>query len=144
MAVFSGAILVYITPMFDSLASGTVYYSQMPIVVGERLMVGYVADSEDKRTQGLSGTKELKEDYAMLFMFDKPGKYGIWMKDMKYPIDIMWFDNRLNLIHYEDSVHPDTFPKTFRPPSEALYVVETNAGIRQAENLQLGNKLYIK
>ena len=49
-----------------------------------------VADTEASRIQGLSGTPSLSPNGGMLFDFEADGAHGIWMKDMKYPIDIVW------------------------------------------------------
>lgn len=49
-----------------------------------------VASNDRSRERGLSGKKGLAADEGMLFLFDRPDTYGFWMKDMKFPIDIIW------------------------------------------------------
>lgn len=94
-----------------------------------------VADTESKRVQGLSKSQPLKEGQGMLFLFDKPGKYGIWMKDMNYPIDIVWFDEHKEVVYFEQNISPQTYPKVFTPPVDALSVLELPAGFLEKHNL---------
>jgi len=100
-----------------------------------------VSDTEETRTKGLSDMEELKENTAMLFVFDKPDLYGFWMKDMKFPIDVIWLDEKMKITHIEKNVSPDTFPNKFFPPEKSLYVVEFNAGFSEQNSLMVGNIL---
>src|SRR3989304_3569969 len=50
-----------------------------------------IADTDEKRTKGLSGKSSLDEKSGMLFVFEKKGIIPIfWMKDMLIPIDMIW------------------------------------------------------
>ncbi len=44
--------------------------------------------------QGLSGRDSLPTDYGMLFVFPKSDIYEFWMKDMKFPLDIIWINTK--------------------------------------------------
>jgi len=57
-----------------------------------------LADTPEKRAQGLSGKKELNHDRGILFVFDKSDAYSFWMKDMNFPIDIIWLDEAKKVI----------------------------------------------
>lgn len=49
--------------------------------VGGKTVFVYVADTNETRMQGLSGTKNMPEDVGMLFVFPYPDTYpGFWMK----------------------------------------------------------------
>src|SRR5882672_5260542 len=50
----------------------------------------YNADTDALRTLGLSGHSPLAADEGMLFIFPAPGEYGFWMKDMLFPLDLVW------------------------------------------------------
>lgn len=87
-----------------------------------------LADTPEKRNLGLSGRENLPPRTGMLFTFDQPGKWGFWMKDMHFPIDIIWLDGNYRPIHAAESITPQSYPKTFYPPAPATYVLEINAG----------------
>ena len=99
------------------------------------------ADSAIERQRGLGGRTELSPDTVMLFSFPLDGLHGIWMKDMRFAIDIVWLDSERRVIHIEERVSPDTFPQTFRPDTPARYVVEMNAGTVKALGIEKGQQL---
>jgi uncharacterized protein len=75
----------------------------------------------------------MKEDEDMLFVYDRPSRQAFWMKDMKFPIDIIWLD--------EDGLKPCipslTCP-TYSPDKEAQYVLETAVGFLKKHQLTIG------
>lgn len=103
-----------------------------------------VSDTEETRVKGLSEMELLPDNSAMLFVFDKPDTYGFWMKDMKFPIDVIWLDEKMKITHIEKNVSPDTFPNKFFPPEKSLYVIEFNAGFSEQNGLVVGNILDLK
>lgn len=100
-----------------------------------------VLDTDALRIKGLSGTARLAPDEGMLFVFDQPGYHGIWMKDMNYPIDIVWLDQFKKIIYIEKNISPDTYPQVFIPTTEDMYVVEVNAGFLDTHNIKIGDEL---
>ena len=97
-----------------------------------------VADTEAERVQGLSGRNGLNESEGMLFVFDVPNKYGIWMKNMNFPIDIVWADGG-KIISIEKSVSPTSYPKVFYPTTSARFVLELPAGFCDTHDLKVGD-----
>jgi uncharacterized membrane protein (UPF0127 family) len=73
------------------------------IIAGVRLSVE-VADTPAERGRGLSGREMLPENSGMLFVFDTPGRYGFWMYGMKFPLDIIWIDERLRVVYFVENV----------------------------------------
>ncbi len=111
------------------------------IIIGESAVTVEVADSQDERVKGLSGRESLQPGNGMFFIFDEPGYYGIWMKDMNFPIDILWFDQYGELVHIEERVTPDTYPETFTPKEPSMYVLELPAGFVKSKSSKLGDKI---
>ncbi len=58
---------------------------------GQKIFVE-IADTEQKREKGLSERNSIGENEGMLFLFSQKGSYGFWMKDMRFPIDIVWIN----------------------------------------------------
>lgn len=98
-----------------------------------------VVSTDEGRVRGLSGRKELPERTGLLFVFEKSSVQGFWMKDMNFPIDIIWIDERLQVVGVERSVSPDTFPEVFYSPELVRYVLEVNAG--EASALKFGDSV---
>ncbi len=102
-----------------------------------------VADSLSERIKGLSDTPFLPDHVVKLFVFEVDGNHSIWMKDMNYSIDILWLGEDGLIVHIEKDVSPDTYPESFSSPTQARFVVETNAGFVEQNQVHLGDDFVI-
>lgn len=102
-----------------------------------------IANTPESREQGLSGLTGLPENHGLLFVFDTPGDYGIWMKDMNFSIDILWLSKDFKVVHIEDRVSPGTYPTVFYPDEPAQYVLEANAGWAESAGIVTGDTLNV-
>lgn len=100
-----------------------------------------VADTDEERAKGLSGRSSLGEGEALLFVFPYAGSWGIWMKDMLFPIDIVWADAEGRIVTVRERVAPETFPEAFYPSEPSLYVVELPAGAAARHRIVPGGKI---
>lgn len=98
-----------------------------------------IADTDTTREQGLSGRTSLEYGRGMLFVFEKPQKVYFWMKDMLFPIDMIWIDESGKVVHLEKSVSPSTYPDSFNADKPVKYVLELAAGESDRIGLQIGN-----
>lgn len=111
------------------------------VSVGSTTVRATVVDTEESRQKGLSGTRSLGDNEGMLFVFEAPGRWGMWMKDMKYNLDLIWADENKKIVHIEQNIAPDTYPKSFLPVDEALYVLEVPSGFVAKHGVQVGQIL---
>ena len=102
-----------------------------------------VADTPAERAQGLSGVGGLAEDEGMLFVFPKDGEPSFWMKDMLFPIDMLWIDAAGRVVFIVPSVSPNTYPHAFTPNTPSRYVMELPAGFAMQHKIEVGSKLEI-
>lgn len=120
---------------FESFPTRTV------VLPGEYTINAYRALTAEARERGLSGTKYLSKNDGMLFEFPYENQWYFWMKDMSIPIDIIWIDANNNVVHVEKNLSPDTYPESFGPKSNALYVLEVASGVSEKVNLKIGDKI---
>lgn len=109
-----------------------VYVGNVPVMVTN-------LDTENERKHGLSGVVSLPENAGKLLTFDDERRHAIWMKDMYFPLDILWFNNNLEMVHMETYVDPDTYPAKFIPNERARFVLEVNAGFVDQFQVALGD-----
>src|SRR3989338_4725278 len=113
---------------------------------GKTVIFVELADTEEARTLGLGGREEIAPDAGMLFVFSKPDTHGIWMKDMLFPLDILWLNEwkpqtdaertmnyaegriYLVVVGIKETVTPETYPEIFSPNTKASFVLEINRG----------------
>lgn len=101
----------------------------------------WVSDTPIERSRGLAVTTTLSEDQGMLFIFDEPGVYPFWMKDMHFPIDILWLDENKEVVYIHSSAKPEDYPATYNPQTEARYVLEVVDGFVEDYGVKVGEEL---
>lgn len=111
----------------------------LPLRINENEFLASVAITNEERVQGLSATTELPVGIVKLFDFEFDYQWGIWMKEMSYPIDILWLDSSKTIVHIENNVLPETYPEVFTSPIPARYVLEIQAGLAQNIGLRNGD-----
>ncbi len=114
------------TVVFCVAASGC--SSQPTVRLGDTAFAVEIAATNEARVRGLSGSAPLAEGRGMLFIFDRAGYHSIWMKDMRFALDIIWISRTGSIVHIERNVHPNTYPKKFVSGKSAKYVLEISAG----------------
>ena len=143
--VFAGVLLIglwyvyanYYSEIYDWLGVRVNY----TIFIDEVVFAVTVADEPTEWRQGLSGVRSLSDQTGKLFIFDSPDRYGIWMKDMLIPIDILWIDDERIIIHIEENISPDTYPETFSSPTPARFVLEVPAFTVESFKITPGQKI---
>lgn len=117
-----------------------------PVTTGDAVrlntcVVLEVAASNTSRTLGLSHRSSLPWDRGMLFDFERPAEYCMWMKDMRFSLDVVWLNEEHEIVGMRENVSPQTYPDSFCGPKTARYVIEVNAGVVEAGDLRVGQRL---
>ncbi len=116
---------------------------------GGHVLEVQVADTEPRRVRGLMFQERLPYDEGMLFVYGEPGAYSLWMLNMQFPLDMVWFDGAGNIVHMERDVPPcksalETASCTpVNPGGQALYMLEVTAGFVDAMGITDESKLEI-
>ena len=102
-----------------------------------------LADTPQEQQKGLGGRDAIDAGEGMLFVFDTDEKWRIWMKDMRFGIDIIWLDAQGRIVDIRDHVYPESYekaiPDIFEPKEKARYVLEVIAGYTQATGIHIGD-----
>src|SRR5215204_5601461 len=100
--------------------------------------------TSELKSKGLAVKNQLKENEAMLFVFEDSAKHPFWMKDMKFPIDIIWLDSNGKVVHIEQNLQPCVSVFVcpgYAPNADSQYVLETVAGFTQRHNISVGTNI---
>lgn len=120
-----------------------IFRHNLTITMPNGAITAEIADTQSSRELGLSGRKVMEANHGLLFVFDVPGRYGFWMKDMLFPLDIIWINQDGLVVEVERNVKPESYPKTFINTSPASFVLEINAGKAEEEGVFIGSKVKI-
>ena len=109
---------------------------------GKVLQVEVMVKDED-RAMGLMFRPSLAPDRGMLFLFEAPDFHGIWMKNCKFPIDILWLDADRKIVHVQEGAPPCTKEPcaVYSPLRRASFVVELGAGQARREKAAVGETI---
>lgn len=122
-----GAIFFDALPRALNVDKGVI--KEAEIILGGGKIVAEVVDTPAERMRGLSGRSGLADGRGMLFVFEEPAMQGFWMKDMLFPIDIIWIADTL-----VSGVVPNAKPDdsegrpVYYSPAPVQYVLEVPAG----------------
>ena len=121
-------------------ANSAIAYS-VPLTIGTAHLSVALALTPASQEQGLSGTDNLADGTGMLFGFESPLIPHFWMKDMRYPLDMIWIDSTKMVIGSETKISQYTYPTTFAPKNPVEYVLEVPAGFVEKNNIQVGDTI---
>lgn len=146
-AVIVGIIGIYSIPSDSKLES--VEFPRGTIKVDNTVLEVQIADDESKRIRGLMFQDPLPYDQGMIFVFDEEGVYSLWMLNMQFSLDMIWFDEQGNVVHIEKDIPPCETPteimacQSIVPSGEAKYILEVTAGFVEQFNVTNDSKLEI-
>ena len=122
---------------------GLVRNSEATAKIGETTIELLVAESDAERVKGLSGRESLGENQGMLFIFDEAGEYGFWMKDMNFPIDIIFIEND-KVVNIAKNAQVPTENQgliIYKPEKSVNRVLELRAGRSDALGIEPGTTI---
>ena len=100
-----------------------------------------IADTDALQEQGLSDRDSLGANSGMLFAFPSDQRPEFWMKDMHFPLDIIWIDDSGKIVDITQDILPDSYPSTVSPKALVRYVLEVNAGFASAHSILVGDSV---
>jgi uncharacterized protein len=128
----------------EEMRSGSNSYQRVNVTVNGLVLVADISVTNEQRTKGLSVKDGLAENEAMLFVFDNEAEHTFWMKDMKFPIDIIWIDSDKTIVHIEHNLQPCGYGllcPTYKPGQDSLYVLETVGGFAEKHDVVQGTRV---
>lgn len=131
-AVIVGVAGILSIPSDSKLES--VDFPRGTVILDGHVLEVQVADTQPRRIRGLMFQDQLPYDQGMIFVFESPGLHSLWMLNMQFPLDMIWFDGAGNVVHIEENVKPcksalETASCTVvNPDTEAVYILEVAAG----------------
>jgi hypothetical protein len=130
----------------DKLDSG---YEQVNLIIDNRVKINaLVAITPDQQSLGLGKRGKLASDTGMLFPFNPKSTPVFWMKDMNFPIDIIWIsDNKVvgiekNVPNPPPAIRDYQLPR-YSPPVPIDFALEVNAGFADKNNITTNQSIVV-
>ena len=146
-AVIIGIVGILSIPSDSKLES--VEFPRGTIKIDDTVIEVQVADTEPRRIRGLMFQEQLPYDQGMIFVFNESGVYSLWMLNMQFPLDMIWFDAEGAIVHIEKNIPPCKTPtqimacQSIVPSGEAMYILEVTSGFIDKFNISKDSSLNI-
>lgn len=121
------------------------WYKEHPLqttatIRGHKIILELAVTPKEKQ-KGLGFRDSLPPDHGMLFLMNEPAYHGFWMKDMKFPLDFIWINDKTVVDLTENVPSPIGYepPASLKPKSAADKVLEVNAGVIRRIGIQIGD-----
>ena len=112
------------------------------LLVGDREIQAEIADNVVERAQGLSGRESMCETCGMLFVFPQAQVQNFWMRDMRFPLDIIFIrDDRITEIFADVPVQSNREIPRVESREIADQVLELNAGVSGKLGIRVGDEI---
>ncbi|WP_017925192.1 DUF192 domain-containing protein [Thioalkalivibrio sp. HL-Eb18] len=137
-ALVAGAALLGVLLLWGAAQAG----SGLPVAelkVGERTLTIKIAANEPARRQGLMYREELADDRGMLFVWDRPARYAMWMRNTYIPLDVAFIDTDYRITNIE-TMEPQT-TTLHEAERDVLYALEVNAGWFAENDVSAGDRI---
>ncbi len=127
------------------------YYGRHPLqttvtIRGTTYAVDVAVTPKEKEI-GLGFRDSLEQDRGMLFVFDTKALHPFWMRNMRFPIDILWIDDR-TIVDISKHVPPSDKPvgqlPIYHPAKPVDKVLELAAGQADVHGIAVGDMVIIK
>ena len=138
-------VFVYRSGLFDFSRSG---YQKAVVAIRDTQIEVDLANTPAKREKGLGGRESLDFDKGMLFLFENPGMRSFWMRDVSFPIDIVWINEDI-IVGIDERVQPEPdvplYKLTrYRSPQPVDTVLELAAGKVDEIGALLGDDVNVR
>lgn len=135
--VIASIIALYLSYNVKSYSASTVCFTQKCFSVE-------LAQTSEEYTRGLMFRDSLDEDKGMLFIFPAERSSNFWMKNMVIPLDVIWINQNLEVVHIESTTPCTNDPcQVYTSDEKAKYVLEINSGLVENYGIKVGDKITI-
>lgn len=135
--IISGVVLIVIATAILFISSRLQPTS--PLYLGSGVFDAKIAYTAEARDKGYGGIAAIPDKQALILAYTTDGKWPIWMKDMKVPIDIIWLSSDKKVVFITKNASPEGGQNTvYVPKADARYVVELPAGTVAHDAIAVG------
>lgn len=146
-AVAVGALgIAFIPPEVRDRETG---FPRGTVRVGDDVITVEIAETAAEKQRWMTFRQDrLPLDTAMLIKHDEPDLHEVWMLNIEYNLDLIWFDEAGNAVYMIKGAPPcenvvETVSCTYKPTKQALYVMAATSGFIDKHNITVGSKMII-
>lgn len=146
-AFFRGCVVLSVLAVLGGCSTmpksdGRVLSFDTQVYIGDVPMKVVVFDTPEERALGLMHVESLPEGAGALFVFEEERAVDFWMKNVMFPVDMLFFDKSKRLIYKLEAVQPCLLEKCASTSIKGVrYVLEIPSNNVAYKNVVIGSRL---
>ena len=145
--------IVAVLAAIAGMAYFLIFQRANPPLITDQIKIGNIvfnveiASTSVEKARGLSFRPSLGENQGMLFTFSTGAVQTFWMKDMNFPLDMIWISGNTVVGFAQNAVPQPGVPlwglTIYSSPDDTDKVLEVNAGTVANDNIKVGDTVQI-
>jgi uncharacterized membrane protein (UPF0127 family) len=117
------------------------------VKINDYVITVEIAETTAERQRWLTFRQDrLPMDSALLLKYEKPDLYEIWMLNIEYNLDLVWFDQDGSVVYMIKNAPPcqnmlDTYSCTYKTTSPALNILAATSGFIDSHKIAKGSRM---
>ena len=146
-AVAVGALGIAFVPA--DIKEKDISFPKGTVRIDEQVITVEIAETASQHQRWMTFRHDrLPLDTAMLIKYDKPDLYEVWMLNIEYNLDLIWFDENGNAVYLKKDVPPcsnvvETVSCTYKTTKDSLYIMAATSGFVDFHHITEGSKMKI-
>ena len=122
-------------------------FSKGTIVINNHSISAEIAETPAERQRWLTfRSEELPLNSSLLVVYDKPDLYSLWLLNIQFRLDLVWFDSDGSIVYIKQDVVPckntlDAAQCTYKNTIPAKYVLAATTGFINYHNITKDSKI---
>ena len=137
-AIFSFFALVFNATVANSSEANSIKFDLVPLQLGAYQIKVQLADTTEKRMQGLMGQKPLQ--HGLILLYEEPRLISLWMKNTPSALDVAFIDQNWQ-IRQINQMEPFSLT-THQSKEPAIAALEMPLGWFKKHQITIGTKVH--
>jgi uncharacterized protein len=131
----------------EGIKNRNIEFSKGTIAINNHSISTEIAETPAERQRWLTfRSEELPLSSALLLVYDKPDLYSLWLLNIQFNLDLIWFDGAGNIVYIKQDAAPcmntlDAVQCTYKNTIPARYVLAATTGFINYHNITKDSKI---
>ena len=131
----------------EGIKSTNLEFSKGTIVINNHSISAEIAETPAERQRWLTfRTEKLPFSSALLLVYDKSDLYSLWLLNIQFNLDLIWFDNAGNIVYMIKDAVPcknalEPVQCTYKNTIPSKYILAATSGFINYHNITKDSKI---
>lgn len=131
----------------EEIKNRNIEFSKGTIAINNHSISTEIAETPAERQRWLTfRSEEMPLSSALLLVYDKADLYSLWLLNIQFNLDLIWFDGAGNIVYIKQDAAPckntlDAVQCTYKNTIPARYVLAATTGFINYHNITKNSKI---